>query len=121
MRRTLCWTKLHYRANDEGRKEGFPVFGSKVLITPFAEKWKRAHPTATVYVGPLVLVSHRPGEYADFEVIMFTALCVGCVCVFVFGTAIRFAILAGWLGRTGVLPENWWRWMYDTKSTNPKQ
>ena len=23
MRRTLCWTKLQYRANNEGRKDGF--------------------------------------------------------------------------------------------------
>jgi hypothetical protein len=52
---------------------------------------------------------------------MFTVLCVGCICVFVFGTAIRFGMLAGLLGRTGVLPEEWRRWMYDTKSTNSKE
>jgi len=52
---------------------------------------------------------------------MFTALGVGCVCFFAFGTAIRFGMLAGLLGRTGVLPENWRRWMYDTKSLNPRQ
>ena len=52
---------------------------------------------------------------------MSTVSCVGCICVFVFGTAIRFGILAGLLGRTGVLPEEWRRWMYDTKSTNSKE
>jgi hypothetical protein len=52
----------------------------------------------------------------NLEALMFTALCIGCLCVFVFGTAIRFGMLAGLLGRTGVLPENWRRWMYDTKS-----
>jgi hypothetical protein len=46
---------------------------------------------------------------------MVTALCIGCVCLFVFGTAIRFGMLAGLLGRTGVLPEYWRWWMYDTK------
>jgi hypothetical protein len=49
---------------------------------------------------------------------MFTVLCVGCICVFVCGTAIRFGMLAGLLGKTGVLPENWGRWKYDTKSTS---
>jgi hypothetical protein len=29
-------------------------------------------------------------------------------------------MLAGLLGRTGVLPENWRRWMYDTKGPNSK-
>jgi hypothetical protein len=51
---------------------------------------------------------------------MFTALRIGCFCVFVFGTAVRFGMLAGLLGRTGVLPESWRRWMYDTKGPNPK-
>jgi len=51
---------------------------------------------------------------------MFTALCIGCLCVFVFGTAIRFGMLAGLLARTGVLPENWRRWMYGTKNPNPR-
>jgi len=35
---------------------------------------------------------------------MFTALCIGFLCVFVFGTGIRFGVLAGFLGRAGVLP-----------------
>jgi hypothetical protein len=47
---------------------------------------------------------------------MFTALCIGCVCVFVLGTAIRFGMLAGLLAKGSVLPENWRRWMYDAKS-----
>lgn len=51
---------------------------------------------------------------------MFTALCIGFLCVFVFGTGIRFGMLAGFLGRAGVLPEGWQRWMYDTKSQKPK-
>lgn len=51
---------------------------------------------------------------------MFTALCIGCLFVFVFGTAIRFGMLAGLLGRTSVLPENWRRWMYDTITPNSK-
>jgi hypothetical protein len=52
---------------------------------------------------------------------MITALCIGCLAVFVFGTAIRFGVLAGLLGKSGVLPENWRRRMYDTWSANPKQ
>jgi hypothetical protein len=44
---------------------------------------------------------------------MFTALCISCVVVFVFGAAFRFGVLAGWLGRAGVLPQSWRRWMYD--------
>jgi len=46
---------------------------------------------------------------------MFTVLCISCVVVFVFGTAFRFGLLAGWLGRAGVLPRSWRRWMYDIK------
>jgi hypothetical protein len=52
---------------------------------------------------------------------MYTAFCVGCLAAFVIGTAIRFGMLAGLLGKTGVLPENWRRWMYDTKTHNLKQ
>jgi hypothetical protein len=52
---------------------------------------------------------------------LFIALGMGCVGLFVFGTAIRFGMLTGLLGRTGVLPEKWRRWMYDTKSPNPRQ
>jgi hypothetical protein len=52
---------------------------------------------------------------------MFTALCIGCLAVFVFGTVMRFGMLAGLLGRSGVLPENWRRWMYDTRRANSKQ
>jgi hypothetical protein len=35
-----------------------------------------------------------------------------------FGTAVRFAILAGWLSKAGILPEIWRRWMFDTNSRN---
>ncbi len=51
---------------------------------------------------------------------MFTALCLGCLAAFVFGTAMRFGMLAGLLGRSGMLPEGWRRWMYDTRHANPK-
>jgi hypothetical protein len=51
---------------------------------------------------------------------MFTALCTGCICVFILGTAFRFGMLAGFLGRAKVLPENWRRWMYDVKSPASK-
>jgi hypothetical protein len=56
-----------------------------------------------------------------FGVHMFTVLCVGCLAVFVFGTAMRFGMLAGLLGRAGILPETWRRWMYDMKSPTPKR
>jgi hypothetical protein len=49
---------------------------------------------------------------------MFTALCIGYVCIFVFETAIRFGMLAGLLGRSGVLPENWRRWIYGAEGSN---
>jgi len=47
---------------------------------------------------------------------MFTTLCIGCLAVLVFATAMRFGMLAGLLGSSRILPENWRRWMYDTKS-----
>jgi len=46
---------------------------------------------------------------------MYTALCISCIVVFVFGTAFRFGMLAGLLGRAHVLPQSWLRWMYDIK------
>lgn len=74
------------------------------------------------YVEALLVASAGSGEYSNCEACMFTALCTGCVCLFVFGTAIRFGMLAGLLARTGGLPEHWRRWMYDTKKgPNPKQ
>jgi hypothetical protein len=51
---------------------------------------------------------------------MFTALCLGCLTAFVFGTAMRFGMLAGLLGRSGMLPESWRRWMYDKRYASPK-
>jgi hypothetical protein len=47
---------------------------------------------------------------------MFTALCIGCVCVFVLGTAFRFGMLAGLLAKSGVLPDDWRRWVYNAKN-----
>ena len=57
-------------------------------------------------------------EYNAVEAAMFTALCIGCLCVFIFGTAIRLGMLAGLLGRVGLLPESWRRWMYDASSSD---
>jgi len=47
---------------------------------------------------------------------MLTPLCSVCLCVFVLATAVRFGMLVGLLAKSGVLPENWRRWMYDAKS-----
>jgi hypothetical protein len=57
--------------------------------------------------------------YPEFsEAPMFSALCIGCLAVFILGTAIRFGLLAGLLARLGLLPESWRRWMFDAKSPN---
>jgi len=72
-------------------------------------------------VEALLVASTGLGEYSNREVSMFTALCIGCACLFVFGTAIRLGMLAGLLGRTGMLPEHWRRWMFDTKAPNSKR
>src|SRR6267378_2964237 len=68
-----------------------------------------------------LLHSKRQEKYPNLGVLMYTALCIGCLAAFGVGTAIRFGMLAGLLSRTGVLPENWRCWMYDMKSPNPKQ
>jgi hypothetical protein len=52
---------------------------------------------------------------------MFTALCIGCFVVFALDTAFRFGFLVGFLGRSGVLPASWRRWMYDVKTPNTKR
>ena len=63
--------------------------------------WERikAH-SGIIHARPFI-ASDITKEYPKFEVSMFTALCIGCVCVFVFGTAIRFGVM-GSLERNAV-------------------